>query len=144
MGGSSMNAEAVVDERTLRAPAETVSPVDVTSLVAAAGLVSGLAACGGGSGNSSMAPSTPATAAEASRFLAQASMGACRAQISRVQTLGYAGWLEEQFNMPPSGTRWDWLVGNGYADISHKNDEAGFDSVAWIKLLDSPDTLRQR
>jgi len=140
-----MDAEVLVDERALRAPAETVSPVDVTSLVAAAGLVSGLAACGGGGGgNSSMAPSTPATAAEASRFLAQASMGASRAQISRVQTLGYAGWLEEQFDMPSSGTRWDWLVANGYADLSHKNDEAGFYSAAWIKLLDAPDTLRQR
>src|SRR3954468_16967193 len=144
MGGSSMDTEAVADERALRAPAETVSPVDVTSLVAAAGLISGLAACGGGGGNSSMAPSTPATAAEASRFLAQASMGTCRSQISRVQTLGYAGWLEEQFDMPSSGTRWDCLVANGYADIAHKNDQAGFDSVAWIKLLDAPDTLRQR
>lgn len=71
-------------------------------------------------------------------------MGASRAQISRVQLLGYADWLDEQFDMPSSGTRWDWLVANGYSDILHKNDEAGFDSAAWIKLLNSPDTLRQR
>jgi uncharacterized protein (DUF1800 family) len=71
-------------------------------------------------------------------------MGASRAQIERVQALSYAGWLDEQFQLPASGTRWDWLVANGYADISHKNDEAGFDSAAWSKLLSAPDTLRQR
>ena len=139
-----MNAEVVVHpERASRAPPGTMSPVDVTSLVPATGLVASLAACGGG-GSDSSTSSAPATAAEASRFLAQASMGASRAQISRVQLLGYADWLDEQFDMPSSGTRWDWLVANGYSDILHKNDEAGFDSAAWIKLLNSPDTLRQR
>ena len=71
-------------------------------------------------------------------------MGASRVQIERTQVLGYAAWLDEQFDLPASGTRWDWLVANGYADISHKNDEAGFDSAAWIKMLSAPDTLRQR
>jgi len=71
-------------------------------------------------------------------------MGASRGQIERAQVLGYAGWLDEQFELPASGTRWDWLVANGYSDISHKNDEAGFDSAAWSKLLSAPDTLRQR
>ena len=71
-------------------------------------------------------------------------MGASRAQIDRVATLGYAGWLDEQFALPASGTRWDWLVTQGYADISHKNDQAGFDAAAWSKLMSAPDTLRQR
>jgi uncharacterized protein (DUF1800 family) len=84
------------------------------------------------------------TAAEASRFLAQASMGASRAQMASVQALGYAGWLDAQFAFPASTTRWDWLVAAGYADISHKNDQAGFDAAAWAKLLGAPDTLRQR
>ena len=71
-------------------------------------------------------------------------MGANRAQIDSVITLGYSGWLDAQFALPASGTRWDWLIANGYSDISHKNDEAGFDAVAWSKLLSAPDTLRQR
>ena len=71
-------------------------------------------------------------------------MGASRAQIDRVVALGYAGWLDEQFALPASGTRWDWLVAQGYADIAHKNDAAGFDAAAWSKLLSVPDTLRQR
>ena len=71
-------------------------------------------------------------------------MGASRAQIDRVVTLGYDGWLDEQLALAASGTRWDWLVAQGYADIAHKNDEAGFDPAAWVKLLSAPDTLRQR
>ena len=76
--------------------------------VPTAALLSGalLSACGGGGGS---APDTPAppppppalpTALEASRFLAQASMGATREHIAKVQRLGYAGWLDEQFALP--------------------------------------------
>ena len=121
----------------------------VTSLASVASLMA-LAACGGGGGDSPAPAPTPAppsvapTAAEASRFLAQASLGANRAQIARVQALGYTGWLDEQFALPASGTRWDLLVAAGLSDISNKNSEAGFDAVAWSKLLSAPDTLRQR
>ena len=116
-----------------------------------------LSACGG-SGSSSPSP-TPAptpvppvppptaetpTATQASRFLAQASMGATREQIARVQAIGYAGWLDEQFAMAPSGTRWDWLVSKGLDALANKNGEAGADPAIWRKMLSSPDTLRQR
>ncbi|MFZ6735748.1 DUF1800 domain-containing protein [Undibacterium sp. Ji42W] len=84
------------------------------------------------------------TASEAARFLAQASMGASRAQIARVQTLGYAGWIDEQLSMPGNGSRWDWLVSKGFNDVSYRNSQTGFDSTAWRKLISSPDTLRQR
>ncbi len=120
-----------------------------------------LAACGGssttaenGAGNTAApvgappaAPdpnAAPITVSEASRFLAQASMGASRAQIARVQALGYAGWIDEQLSVPGSGTRWDWLVSKGYNDVSYRNSQAGFDATAWRKLISSPDTLRQR
>ena len=129
------------------APGTPPATAGAVALPAALGLATSLAACGGGGGAAAPAPPPPVvapSAAEASRFLAQASMGASRAQIARVQALGYAGWLDEQFALPPSTTRWDWLVARGYADISHKNDEAGFDGAAWSKLLSAPDTLRQR
>ena len=120
-------------------------------LIAIPALVTGLVACGGSGGGDAPAPvptpvppAGPPTEAQAARFLAQASLGAGRAQIARVVALGYAGWLDEQFALPASGTRWDWLVAQGYADISHKNDQAGFDATAWRKLLSAPDTLRQR
>ena len=118
-----------------------------------------LAACGGGSGGASPTP-TPAptptptpppppppvgiTAFEASRFLAQASMGATRALMAQVQSLGYAGWLDAQFALPASMTRWDWLVSKGFDDIAFKTSQGGFDATAWRKLIESTDTLRQR
>ncbi len=142
---------------TLDAPLEArpVATVSTATIAAAAAAV--LAACGGGggsgdegnsgsgSGGGSGTGGAPApTVAEASRFLAQASMGADRAQIARVQAIGYAAWIDEQMATVPSQTRWDALVAAGYADIAYKNNQAGFDSVAWKKLLSSPDTLRQR
>ncbi|WP_395010423.1 DUF1800 family protein [Undibacterium sp.] len=81
---------------------------------------------------------------QASRFLSQASMGASKAQITRVKQLGYAGWIDEQFAMPRSISRFDWLVRQGFNIEANRNSEAGFDAVAWYKLIESPDTLRQR
>jgi uncharacterized protein (DUF1800 family) len=81
---------------------------------------------------------------EASRFLAQASMGANRAEMARVQQLGYAGWIDAQFAMPQSQSRWDWLVAKGFSAANFLAGEAGFDGASWAKLLGSPDTLRQR
>jgi uncharacterized protein (DUF1800 family) len=146
-----MSAETITEPAALPAraarPAAAPTPARVLTSASLAGLAAGLAACGGGSGDSPAAAASapaPPSAADASRFLAQASMGASRAQIASVQALGFAGWIDAQFALPASTTRWDWLVAAGYADISHKNDEAGFDAAAWAKMLSAPDTLRQR
>ena len=40
-------------------------------------------------------------------------MGASRAQIDSVQSLGYAGWLDAQFALPTSTARRGWLVAAG-------------------------------
>ncbi|MDL2358007.1 MAG: DUF1800 domain-containing protein [Pseudomonadota bacterium] len=133
------------------APATAVSATDHAAAALLAATL--LSACGGGGSASSPAPTpTPVptppaagpTAVEASRFLAQASMGATREQIARVQAIGYAGWLDEQFAMAPSGSHWDWLVAKGYDALANKNSETGADPTIWRKLLSSPDTLRQR
>src|SRR5450755_5186126 len=125
----------------------------VATASAAALLAATLAACGGGGdssggtgtgGTGGGGGTTPPSAADASRFLAQASMGASREQIARVQALGYAAWIDEQMATASSQTRWDALVAAGYAGVSFKNTEGGFDASAWRKLLSSPDTLRQR
>ena len=121
-------------------------PVFATVLASAT-----LAACGGGGGDAvapspspAPAPAPGLSASDASRFLAQASMGANRAGIARVQSIGYAAWIDEQIALAPSTSRWDALVAAGFADPSFKNGEGGFDACAWRKLLSSPDTLRQR
>jgi uncharacterized protein (DUF1800 family) len=118
------------------------------SAAPAAALTAGalLSACGGG-GSGPADPGPPVvrsrpTAVEASRFLAQASMGSTREQIAMVQSLGYDGWIDEQFALPVSGTRWDWLVAGGYT--VNLTNQAGVDACIWRKLLSSPDTLRQR
>jgi len=101
--------------------------------------------------DTSVAPGTPAspalaivTPALASRFLAQASMGATRDQIARVQALGYSGWIDEQMAMAPTATRWDWLVSKGYDALTYKNGDLGADQTIWRKMLSGSDTLRQR
>ena len=82
--------------------------------------------------------------AAASRLLAQASTGATPEQIERVKALGAAGWLDEQFDLPHSGSRWDWLKARGYDAPAFRNGQNGFDAAAWRKLIAAPDTLRQR
>jgi hypothetical protein len=137
------------------APAVASEPHEKTSAISArraatlSALASSvLAACGGGSSGSGPTPPPPPPAgisrAEASRFLSQASMGPTADQIARVQTVGYSAWLDEQFAQAQTTSRWDWLVGAGFSDITYRNNETGFDSSAWRKLLSSPDTLRQR
>jgi uncharacterized protein (DUF1800 family) len=142
-------------ELAMEPQAEASADDGALAALLAAGL---LTACGGGGGAQAPAPTpTPApiptpvpppaaalTAIEASRFLAQASMGATRDQLARVHAIGYAGWLDEQFAMAASGTRWDWLVSKGFDALANKNGEAGADPVIWRKMLASPDTLRQR
>jgi uncharacterized protein (DUF1800 family) len=129
-------------------------PVPLPQTAAIASLSGALlSACGGGSGDSavvSSASSGTSAGAEtisdtqASRFLAQASMGSTRGDMARVKTLGYTGWIEEQFAMPPSQSRWDWLVSKGFNAATYRNSEAGWDAAAWRKMITAPDTLRQR
>jgi uncharacterized protein (DUF1800 family) len=133
-----------------------------SATIASLGIVGMLSACGGNNSmnenaNNAIATSNPGMAgapsmttlapisdAEAARFLAQAGLGVTRALIQSVQSLGYSRWLDEQMAMPLSMSRWDWLVSKGMNDISLRNSQAGFDACAWRKLLNSPDTLRQR
>jgi uncharacterized protein (DUF1800 family) len=93
------------------------------------------------------APDSPVdtvTTVAAARFLAQASMGATREQIARVQALGFNGWIDEQMGMAPTTTRWDWLVSKGFDALTYKNGDLGADQTIWRKMLSGSDTLRQR
>ncbi|MEO8921789.1 MAG: DUF1800 domain-containing protein [Caldimonas sp.] len=148
-----MNVANIDDDTRISIPAET-GPAGPAAMSMAALAAASLAACGGGGSDTGSGTGTgggggtgtaPApTEAEASRFLAQASMGANRTQIARVIAIGYSAWLDEQMAMPVLPTRWDALVAAGFSDPTYKNTEVGFDAVTWQKLLASPDTLRQR
>jgi uncharacterized protein (DUF1800 family) len=142
----------VTDLSAALASSTAPPPTSVHAALAVPASVAGAAslavgACGGGGSDSGTPPAPPPAAitdATASRFLAQASMGATRSEIDKVKSLGYAGWLDMQFALATDTTRWDWLVAKGYYDIANKNGQSGFDPVAWRKLIASPDTLRQR
>jgi hypothetical protein len=119
------------------------------------GGATGLAACGGGGGDGDTSQSgatplgvapapSPPTLPQASRFLAQASVGADKTYLQQVLSAGFSSWLDEQMALPASGSRWDFLLAGGFDGIAYKDIQAGFDSAAWNKLLASPDTLRQR
>jgi uncharacterized protein (DUF1800 family) len=71
-------------------------------------------------------------------------MGATPAEIDRVLALGFEGWLNEQMAMPQVGSRWSWLVANGYGTEANRTTQAGADGMLWHHLLSAPDTLRQR
>lgn len=62
-----------------------------------------LAACSGARGTSG-GGGAPPTAAEASRFLAQASFGPTDASISEVRASGYSQWIDQQMVAPQSTT----------------------------------------
>ena len=115
-------------------------------------LASTASACGGGADSTSSpvnssppsSPTAKATEVQASRFLAQASLGSTRRDIARVREVGYAGWVDEQLAMPVISSRWEWLKSKGYDAAANKFNIAGFDNVAWRWLISSPDSLRQR
>ncbi len=123
--------------------------------VSVSGLALALAACdsGGGGGGVVATPGPtptpspappPITAAQASRFLGQATMGATAADIADVQARGFDGWITAEFAKPRPTTLWDWLVARGYSDASFINNENGFDNAMWSQLVGAGDQLRQR
>ncbi|MBV8634731.1 MAG: hypothetical protein JO002_09600, partial [Burkholderiaceae bacterium] len=102
-----LQAEKPVDK------AGAMRPLAVT--VAAAAL---LDACSGGSDpasadtpDASMRASlkqsaTPISSTAASRFLSQAAFGGNDADIASVQSLGYTGWLQNQFTVASDQSNW--------------------------------------
>ena len=145
--------QCIDDEQSTAPEVAKLTPMGAHGTELAAGASLLLAACGGGGGDTAtgaavvpppvvLAPAP--TDAEASRFLAQASMGSTRSEMASVKSSGYAAWIDAQFALAPGTTRWDWLIAAGYDAAANKNSEAGFDAAVWKKLLTGPDTLRQR
>ena len=123
---------------------------DPRAAITPAAAVALLAACGGGGGDSAAvaapppAAATSPTDAEAARFLGQAGFGATDVLIARVKTLGYGGWLDEQFAAPRTQSHYDWMLAKGYGIEANINSFAGTDNTLWRKWISSPDVLRQR
>jgi hypothetical protein len=120
------------------------------------------AACGGGGGAGLGAagatafaiadpciPPPPAppgpSEAEAVRFLLQAALDAAPAEVERVRSLGYAGWLDQELaRAPQAPTRYEWMLAQGYAVEENLNSFRGADAAIWRGLIAGSDPLRQR
>jgi uncharacterized protein (DUF1800 family) len=76
--------------------------------------------------------------------LLQAAFGGNDADIEKVQRLGFAGWLDEQFSVSGDISHWDWMVASGNAVVDNVFGFKGVDNTLWRKYLSSPDALRQR
>ncbi len=152
-----MATDTILNEKlpTADIAAGSTAPDSATSVIAIATALApmiALAACSGGGGTSptpSPAPTPAPTSAaitkvQASRFLAQATMGTTDAMIADVQAKSFDGWLSAQFALPRATTHWDWLVAQGYSASTYINSEAGFDPTMWRQLIVEPDQLRQR
>lgn len=114
--------------------------------LAAGGML--LAACGGGGSSGSGSGTSPGPAptdAEAARFLTQAGFSASAESIAAVKTSGFANWLDSQLDLPVQDvSRYDWMVANGYAVEANRTNFTGADNAIWLKLMSSPDPVRQR
>nr|WP_303657405.1 DUF1800 domain-containing protein [Asticcacaulis aquaticus] len=116
-----------------------------------------LSACGGGgsggggsSGGGTTAPPVVVkpTAAEASRFLAQATFGANDADIAAVSAAGYADWINAQMALPIGTTHLEQMD-TRLIDLRTTNATATLSSTQfyesfWMQTATSPDQLRQR
>lgn len=86
------------------------------------------------------------TPGQASRFLAQATFGPTPAEIDRVVRMGYAAWLDQQLDMPPSQTHFDWLLSIRADNEANKGNgiNAPLESTLWRKFISAPDQVRTR
>lgn len=116
-----------------------------------------LTACGGGGGEGvapppsgtptspppTTPPMVPPTRNEAARFLTQATFGPAPADVDRVVALGYAAWLDEQFNAQAS---MHLPAVPAFGDIITPQFFGPYPllSTFWTKAATAPDQLRQR
>ncbi len=114
----------------------------------------GLAGCGGGS-----PPSTPApvgapqaptvgdkpTAAEASRFLMQATFGPTEASINELVSRGYSDWMRRQL-AATTGPNVDEVrrIQAEYAARNESIDDRVLAEIVWKDMIEGDDQLRQR
>jgi uncharacterized protein (DUF1800 family) len=104
-----------------------------------------LAGCNGGSELDTFSSGTPLEASSASRFLGQASFGANSAEIEKIQSIGFATWIEEQFALPQNSHREyiDWRT-SVIAPMGFGVAPNDFIESFWRQAISGRDQLRQR
>jgi hypothetical protein len=79
----------------------------------------------------------------ATRFLTQATFGASSNDIAAVQSLGYDGWIENQFSIPPTHGLTNVLA-HPYSDPTDLYQSPLWFNAWWQNSITAPDELRQR
>jgi len=77
------------------------------------------------------------------RFLTQATFGASSNDITAVQTIGYNGWLSNQFTLPVTHCLPNVLA-NPYSDPTDPYQSPLWFNTWWRQSITAPDQLRQR
>ncbi|TMG74906.1 MAG: DUF1800 domain-containing protein [Betaproteobacteria bacterium] len=83
-------------------------------------------------------------AADAARFLNQASFGATEAEVNKVRTYGYSAWLEDQFFMP--GRSHEAYINTVSASLApgQSLDDSHVMNTFWREAATGQDQLRRR
>lgn len=79
----------------------------------------------------------------AARFLTQATFGPSPNDVAAVQSLGYTGWLNNQFTLPASH-HLPVVLANGNVDPSFPYTGSLVFNTWWQQSVTAPDQLRQR
>jgi uncharacterized protein (DUF1800 family) len=137
----------------------------VGAVVLASLLTSLISACGGGSsasadaaaaaqgpssGGLSTSETTPVNApsntqAAAARFLTQATFGPSASEITRMSTMTYAGWMDEQFAKPQTLHRNTLNLASADLVAAGSNiSQTNFFDSYWAQAIAGEDQLRQR
>lgn len=124
---------------------EALSSGNIQIIGALAGAAA-LSGCGGGTETTTAPAPVPVSIsdAQASRFLAQATIGYSKSDISAVRSMGIGSWLNMQFGMARPQTFWDFLTAGGFDAAANINSTNGFDPMIWSQLMSSSDIVRQR
>ena len=105
-----------------------------------------LAACGGETSQETQEDTGPfvalTTEAEASRFLAQAGMGASDSGITQVQRANYTGWLDQQFAMTPRNSHQAYI--DAVIASGDNPNQTHVMHTFWRQVAVAPDQLRQK
>jgi hypothetical protein len=118
--------------------AQTATSLSVSGFAAATGMVN-LIVSNGNIASAPLAvqvgnPNAQVSAAAARRFLEQAAFGPTPNDAANVQTLGYQGWLSQQFAMPQ--------VSNYSAQLN--SSQGGLAEQFLANAVTNPDQLRQK
>jgi uncharacterized protein (DUF1800 family) len=98
-----------------------------------------LVSCSGARGTGG-AGDAPPTAAEAARFLTQATYGPTEASIAQLRASGYSAWIDQQITTPPPPSHLTDLGGPGTTVLNPPD----FYESYWKQAITGPDQLRQR